>query len=225
MLAPRTDYPGDGLSEAQLAATPFQQARLWLQEAIARAATGPFVPEPTALSVATVDGSGVPDVRTVLMRFFEPEGLGFVTSLESAKSRQLLANPAVAASLTWPSLYRAIRVRGHAERIAQEVVSDYFVTRPWGSRISAWASRQSSPIDSREALERQYAEVAARYPDTGDPADVPVPPGWVGWRIVPDEVEFWAGRSSRLHDRLVFTRTAPGTLDNPACWALSRRQP
>ena len=224
-LAPRVDYPGEGLDESDLAAPPFAQASRWIEDAVARSAHGPGVPEPTALSVATVDADGLPDVRVVLMRFFDPSGPGFVTHLDSAKARQLRDNPGVAAALTWPSLYRAIRFRGHARLLPTDAVAAYFTSRPWGSRISAWASEQSAPIAGRAPLEERYAELAARYPDTGSPQDVPVPPRWGGLVIVPDEVEFWAGRSNRLHDRLVFTRVAPGTLDDAAAWSVGRRQP
>lgn len=224
-LAPRIDYTGEGLAEADLAATPFRQAQAWIEDAVRRQAASSDVPEPLALSLASVDAAGAADVRTVLLRFFSPEGLGFVTSLTSAKSRQIAAQPRVAAALTWPAIFRAIRVRGAARRIDDGQIAEYFGTRPWGSRISAWASEQSAPIAGRAGLEARYDEIAATYPDTGSPDDVPVPPSWGGWLIVPDEVEFWAGRRSRLHDRLVFTRVGPGTLDDPEAWEVSRRQP
>ncbi len=221
----RTEYEGDGLGEDQLAATPWQQASRWVDDAVARAADHDDVPEPYAMSVATVDADGRPNVRTVLMRFFDVRGPGFVTNLESTKGREIAATGGVAASLTWPSMYRSIRFRGTAVPLDLEEVRAYFDGRPWGSRVGAWASRQSEPIASRTALEAQYARWAAEFPDRGAPEDVPVPDYWGGWRIVCDEVEFWAGRRSRLHDRLVFTRIGDGTLDDPAAWTVLRRQP
>lgn len=223
--APRMEYLGEGLAEADLLPTPWQQAQRWVHDAVSRASVERDVPEPSALSVATVDESGRPDVRTVLMRFFTPDGPGFVTNLESAKARQLAANPAIAASLTWPAMFRAVRFRGVARPLARPEVEAYFGQRPWGSRISAWASHQSAPASGREALEASYVEYAARYPDRGGPADVPVPPYWGGYRLVPDEVEFWGGRRNRLHDRLVFVRVGAGTMDDPAAWRVERRQP
>lgn len=219
------DYVGEGLSEAEVAPTPWQQARHWVDDALARSAVQPDVPEPLALSVATADAEGWPNVRTVLLRFFDERGPGFVTSTESTKGREIAANGRLAASLTWPALYRAIRFRGTAQELDRAEVEAYFGSRPWASRISAWASRQSQPIDGRAALEEAYERYAAQFPDRGNVDDVPVPDFWGGYRVVCDEVEFWGGRQNRLHDRLVFTRVAPGSLDDAAAWALSRRQP
>lgn len=215
----------DGLSEGDLAPTPLQQVRRWVADAEARQAEHGDVAEPTALSVATVDADGRPNVRTVLMRFLDARGPGFVTNLGSTKSREIGATGSVAAALTWAAMYRAIRFRGRAVPVGRDEVAAYFVSRAWGSRISAWASDQSQPIADRAALVARYERYAALYPDTGSPDDVPVPDGWGGWRIDCDEVELWAGRRDRLHDRLVFTRVAAGDLDAPDAWAVHRRQP
>jgi pyridoxamine 5'-phosphate oxidase len=221
----RVDYSGDGLVESDVAPSPYLQARAWVDDAVAAAEERDDVPEPTAISVATVDATGTPDVRTVLMRFLDERGPGFVTNLDSAKSEHLTANPRVAAALTWPSLYRAIRFRGSAELVGRDEVEAYFDSRPYGSRLSAWASDQSRPADDRHQLERKWQEVLERFPDTGSDHDVPVPDFWGGWRIVCDEVEFWAGRRNRLHDRIVFRRTAAGDLADPAAWTRLRLQP
>jgi pyridoxamine 5'-phosphate oxidase len=221
----RVDYVGEGLSEAEVAPTPWQQARRWVDDALTRSQAQADVPEPLALSVATADGQGRPNIRTVLMRFFDERGPGFVTSTDSTKGRELAANDAIAASLTWQAMYRAIRFRGRAEPLGRDEVSDYFAQRPWASRISAWASRQSQPIEGRAELEAAFARYAEQFPDHGGAGDVPVPDFWGGYRVVCDEVEFWGGRRNRLHDRLVFTRVAEGSLDDAAAWALSRRQP
>src|SRR6476469_2592435 len=221
----RVDYAGDGLSEAEVAPTPWQQAHRWVDDALARAGDLGDVPEPLALSVATVDADGRPNVRTVLLRFLDERGPGFVTALTSAKGRELTGTSAAAASLTWPAMYRAIRFRGTAVELDPEEVEEYFDSRPWASRISAWASRQSEPIGSRAELEAQYAARAAAFPDHGRDDDVPVPDFWGGFRVVPDEVEFWAGRRNRLHDRLVFTRVDQGDLGDASSWEVSRRQP
>ncbi len=228
----RRDYTGEGLTEAQLAATPWQQARAWVDEADRRGVEGDDVPEPRALSIATVDAGGAPNVRTVLMRFFDERGPGFVTSIESTKGTELAANPHVAATLTWPAMFRAIRFRGVAEELGRPEVEEYWSSRPWGSRISAWASQQSQPASGREQLEEAYDRYAAQFPDTGGAGDVPIPPSWGGYRVRCTEVEFWGGRRNRLHDRLVFTAVSAGgavptwpSLDDPTAWALTRRQP
>lgn len=225
MSAHRVEYTGEGISEDEVATTPFEQARRWVDDALARQQERGDTPEPLALSVATVDEQRRPDVRTVLMRFFDPTGPGFVTNLGSAKGIALQANPAIAGSLTWPGMFRAIRFRGTAEVIGREELSEYFRQRPWGSRISAWASNQSKPAESRETLEQAYREYAARYPDHGREDDVPVPDFWGGYRIACERVEFWGGRRNRLHDRLVFERVGPGELDDAGAWGLTRLQP
>ena len=221
----RVDYIGEGLSEAEVARTPWQQAQRWVSEAVERSQVLADVPEPLALSVATVDALGRPNVRTVLLRFFDERGPGFVTNTESTKGIEIAATGGVAASLTWPALYRAIRFRGAARVLDRDEVTAYFGTRPWGSRISAWASRQSQPASGRADLEAAFERYAAQWPDHGRPDDVPVPEFWGGYRVVCDEVEFWGGRQNRLHDRLVFGRVAPGSLDDESSWVLSRRQP
>lgn len=220
----RVDYTGPGLGEAQLAATPYEQITRWVHEARARQQEQGDVPEPDALSVATVDEQG-PDVRTVLMRFLDPRGPGFVTNLQSIKGRQLAERPQLAASLTWPSMFRAIRFRGTAELVDRVEVEAYWEQRPWGSRISAWASQQSDPVAGREQLEEAYARYAARFPDRGRPGDVPVPEHWGALRVRAQRVEFWAGRINRLHDRLVLTRVGDGDLDDADSWSVSRLQP
>ena len=219
------DYAGDGLTEEMLLDTPYAQARLWVDEAVARSHVEQDVFEPLAMSVATVDAAGVPNVRVVLMRFLDERGPGFVTALTSAKGHEVAANPVMAVSLTWPAMYRAIRFRGRVVELDRAEVEQYWHSRPWASRISAWTSQQSEPVASRADLEAAYARRAAQFPDTGGDDAVPVPDFWGGYRVVPDEVEFWAGRRNRLHDRLVFTRVGDGDLGEPAAWRVGRRQP
>ncbi len=221
----RWQYPDEGLDESALTGAPLEIVRAWVAAAEHRNAERADVPEPTALSIATVDAQGRPDVRTVLMRFLDERGPGFVTDLESAKSQAIQATGLVAAALTWPSMYRAVRFRGSARELDRAEVDAYFAARPWGSRISAWASHQSQPVADRAVLVAAYAAAASRFPDTGSPTDVPTPDTWGGWRITCDEVELWAGRRDRLHDRLVYVRVGEGGLDAPAAWRVERRQP
>lgn len=224
-LGGRTDYSGEGIVEADAPDAPLPLVQAWLDAAITRQAEQGDVPEPTAISVATVDGEGMPDVRTVLMRFLDDSGPGFLTNTASAKGRQLRESDAVAAALTWPSMFRAVRFRGHAAALEHDLVADYFRSRPYGSRISAHASAQSDPVADRAALEEAYQACEQRWPDTGDPDDVPLPAHWGGYRIVAQQVEVWAGRRNRLHDRLVWTRVGPGGLGDPQAWRRGRIQP
>lgn len=222
---PRTDYDGAGIDVATVAAAPWGEIRSWVADAVAAAAVTPGLAEPTAVSVATVDADGIPNVRVVLARFLDDRGPGFVSSLHSAKAAEIAANQGVALAYTWPGLFRAIRFRGVAEPIDDAELLTYWRTRPYGSRIAACASLQSHPIESRALLEARVEEWAARCPDTGDEDAVPMPADFCGWRVRAHEVELWAGRRSRLHDRIVYTRLGPGTLDDPASWAITRRQP
>lgn len=219
------DYNGDGIDVGTVDATPWEQTRRWVAEAVAAAEVTPGLAEPTAVSVATADAAGVPNVRTVLARFLDPRGPGFVSSLHSAKAAEIAAHPHIALAYTWPGLFRAIRFRGLAEPIADAELRAYWRTRPYGSKIAASCSLQSHPIESREALEEAFAAVERRYPDTGEADAVPMPADFCGWRVRATEVEFWAGRRSRLHDRVVFTRVGDGDLDDAASWAVTRRQP
>ncbi len=227
-IVDRVEYDGEGLAEDAVADTPLEQITAWVDEAVLRQRERGDVPEPMALSVATVDDAGQPDVRTVLMRFVQPRGIGFLTNTGSAKALQIAANDRIAASLTWPSMFRAIRFRGVAVPIGHDDVQHYFAQRPWASRISAWASDQSRPTSSRQALETAYARYAAQFPDQAHDDDVPVPPQWGGFWLEAHRVEFWAGRPNRLHDRLVFDLRDPGghgDLSLAASWGVQRLQP
>lgn len=221
----RRDYDSAGLDPQTMAATPWEQIALWVTEAIAAAEVTPGLAEPTAVSVATVDADGAPNVRTVLARFLDDRGPGFVSSLHSTKAAEIAANPRIALGYAWPGLFRAIRFRGVAEAIEGDELDAYWRSRPYGSQIAASASLQSHPVGSRAELEQQFVLWAARYPDTGKDTAVPMPEDFCGWRVRTDEVEFWAGRRSRLHDRIVCTRVGDGTLDDADSWAISRRQP
>lgn len=189
---------------------PLAVVRRWLHEAVADGRE----PEPTAMVLATVDrvADGA-DARVVLCKQVD-SGLVFYTNRRSAKGRQLAAAPLAAAVCHWPVLERQVRCRGRVVAVDDAASDRYFASRPRASRVGAWASSQSQPIDDRADLERQRSAVEQRFADT----EVPRPPHWGGYRLVPDEIELWQGRPSRLHDRLLATRSADG-------WAWTRLQP
>ena len=160
---------------------------------------------PEAMCLATVDESGMPDARMVLLKGFDKNGFVFYTNMESAKGLQLQANPKAALVFWWRNLHRQVRIRGLVEPVSDEEADAYFASRPRGSRIGAWASRQSRPLESRHALEKAVARYTAKF----HVGPVPRPPYWTGRRVVPLQMEFWHERPFRLHERLVFSRETP----------------
>ena len=192
----RVDYKRAAFSEGDAAANPFEQFTRWFDDAVAAA-----VPEPNAMTLATVDAAGRPSARIVLLKSFDATGFVFHTNYDSRKGRELAENANVALLFFWPALERQIRIEGTANAVSAAESDAYFSVRPRTSRIGAWASPQSAPIPDRAWLESEVAAATARFA-----TDVPRPPNWGGLRVVPGRFEFWQGRESRLHDRLVWSR-------------------
>ena len=209
-LSRHTDYGQIPLEEGSLSQDPIEQFRLWLEEADREG-----IYEPNAMVIATVEPDQTPRVRTVLLRGVSEAGFAFYTDYTSQKGRALIANPSVAAVFPWYTLHRQVKIRGRAEKVSEADSDAYFSSRPRDSRLSAWASDQSQPIESRAGLEHKVAEVEKRFEGVDD---VPRPERWGGFVIVPDSIEFWAGRRSRLHDRIRFSR-------NGERWSVERLQP
>jgi pyridoxamine 5'-phosphate oxidase len=190
---------------------PIELFRAWFAEAKTREPN-----DPDAMALATVDASGLPNVRMVLLKGVDARGFVFYTNLESAKGEELASNPKAALCIHWKSLERQVRVRGPVVAVSAEEADAYFASRPKDSQIGAWASRQSRPLEGRFALEKEVARFAAKYAL----ASVPRPPHWSGFRVQPLSIEFWRARPFRLHERLRYSRE---TLNSP--WVTERLFP
>jgi pyridoxamine 5'-phosphate oxidase len=208
--AMRARYREAGLDEKDLAADPFAQFGAWFEQAVASG-----LHEPNAMVLATADPRGRPSARTVLLKRIDPRGFVFFTNYGSRKGQDIEANPQVSLLFPWHGIARQVIVSGSASRTGRDETVAYFRTRPHGSQLGAWASEQSSKVASRAELDRMYEDLAERYPE-GE--DVPAPPQWGGYRVVPETVEFWQGRENRLHDRLRYVREGAG-------WAVERLCP
>lgn len=211
----RQEYNPPPLRKADMADDPFDQFFAWFEDA--RAAD---ILEPNALSLATVTPDGEPAVRTVLLKGVDDatadlRGLVFYTNYASDKGSDLAARPVAAMNFHWDRCHRCVRVVGDVTKVSEAETAEYFATRPWASRIGAWCSQQSAVIEDRAVLEQRFTEMSTKYPEG---SDVPVPPTWGGYRVVPRSFEFWQGQASRLHDRLRYQRDGD-------TWVIERLSP
>lgn len=204
----RTDYKKAALDEAHVDADPIRQFGNWMHDA-ERAG----VDERNAIALATANKDGFPSVRMVLLKGFDERGFVFFTDYRSQKGRELEENPRAEICLHWKELERQVRVRGHVEKTTVLESAKYFASRPIESALGAWASLQGALLKNRQELEQKVAEARARFRDK-----IPHPPHWGGFRVVPQEIEFWQGRQSRLHDRLRYRRV-------DGAWSISRLSP
>ena len=210
LAALRQDYSQRGLRRGDLDPDPVVQVNAWLAEAHAQQ-----IIEPNALTLATVDATGQPWTRTVLLKICDARGFTFFTNYEGAKGRHLAGNPQAALTFWWGALERQVNVTGTVEKTAREESDAYFHSRPASSQLGAWASAQSEVVAGREQLEAQFTAALEKYGET----EIPLPPHWGGYRLAPQTIEFWQGRRSRLHDRLRYTRQPGGA------WQIDRLAP
>ena len=206
----RNEYAAHGLRRADLHSDPLQQFSAWFAAALAA-----DIRDANAMSLATATPDGRPSVRIVLLKGFDERGFAFFTNYDSEKGREIEANPHAALAFYWTQLERQVRISGTVERTSREDSAAYFHSRPVGSRLGAWASKQSEVIDARQVLEARLTEMTERFEN----GDIPLPPHWGGYRVKPDSIEFWQGRPNRLHDRFRYSRQADGT------WLIDRLAP
>ncbi|MBU9198170.1 pyridoxamine 5'-phosphate oxidase [Burkholderia gladioli] len=207
----RINYSRASLDEADVAPDPIRQFDKWFKEAL-----DAQLPEPNTMTLATVDAEGRPSARIVLIKGVDERGFVFFTNYESRKGREIAHNPHAALLFYWIELERQVRIEGRIEKTSAAESDSYFASRPVGSRIGAWASEQSTVIADREVLEARERDFAARYGE-----NPPRPPHWGGYRLVPEAIEFWQGRPSRLHDRLRYLRDPAGG----DAWTIERLSP
>lgn len=210
LTALRTEYARAGLREEDLDPSATRQLERWLHDAVEAGH-----PEPNAMTLATVSEAGEPSARVVLLRGLDERGLSFFTNYESDKGRDLAGRPRASACFFWVLLERQARVTGAVEKVSRAESEAYFATRPRESQLGAWASRQSEVLAGPEQLQARVAEVRARFGE----GPIPCPPHWGGYRLVPERVELWQGRPSRLHDRLRYTRVGD------RAWRIERLSP
>ena len=209
------DYGQESLDETHLLSDPIEQFKIWLLEAEAAE-----IYEPNAFVLGTVDGNFHPRTRTVLLKGVDERGFFFATNYLSRKGEAVASNNNVSATFGWYSMYRQVLIQGTAEKVAAAESDEYHASRPHDSQVAAWSSQQSQPIDTRTALDAQFDHALAKFENT----DVPRPDYWGGYRIIPTRIEFWKGRSNRMHDRIEFARTSlpDGRLSE---WQIQRLQP
>ncbi len=207
----RREYAHSSLDENSVAANPILQFQKWFEEAL-----NSNVLEPNAMTLATCDAAGNPSARIVLLKGLTGDGFVFFTNYQSRKGEELAQNSRVCLVFFWKELERQVRIEGAASKISEQISTEYFQSRPRASQIGAWVSPQSRTVESRQWLEKKYAEIAEKYKDS---EALPRPPHWGGYAVKPEKIEFWQGRPSRLHDRILYSLT------DSKIWKIERLAP